>query len=223
MNRLSSEVLANPTQVVLGGDRAPARRRGIAFVASMMMAASVMLVPTGDAQAQNYRQLINDQSISARDYDRSQALRAERGRIAEVVGITRVEIENRNRVNFGAAAGAMIGSELGRRGGSREDRRLRQTIGGALGGLVGYQAQRRLTKEEGVMITVMEFDRRGNPTLTNIVQANDQNIRPGDFVMVTGSGRRQAVLPLDPAVEARLQAARAGVMEQTAPRRPGMR
>ena len=209
-----------PDSVIAAGDRPLADRRlsqfgtvllsnlsttfkGLALVAGLGV--SLTLAPsTAEAQSffGGYSQTKN---TSAREYSRDEGLRATDGRLAEVVMVRRVAIENNNSYSMGGVVGAAVGAVAAERIDNSTARNLGRVLLGGLGAAGGHKIQQRVTRRDGVQITVMERGYNGQSKLTNIVQDNDLPIHPGDTVMIEGSGSTQRVVPLDPAFQQRLR------------------
>lgn len=197
----AQKVLDSAKTVMLGGDRPGLQRRSMALLGSAALVAAMASAPQPVA-AQNYSNLLRGESTSANQYGRDEAMRPAKGRLAEVVMVRPVEIRNNNRVTFGGAVGAAVGvgvaNEVGGRGSSRT---VARALLGGLGAAGGQAIQKRTTAQDGYEITVLE---RGNK-LTTLVQSADLRVNPGDFVMLSGSGNRTRVVPLDPQFQSRLR------------------
>lgn len=215
----AQEVFDNASSMVVRGDRPGLQRRAAALVGGAALVAAMALLPQ-PAEAQNYSQLFQGDSVSANQYGRNEALRTSNARLAEVVQVRPVQIQNNNRASFGGAVGAAVGVGAANRvaqGRGSAERNVARALLGGLGGVAGHKTQQRITTQAGYEITLLE---RGN-RLTSLVQAADVQINPGDFVLVSGTGRNTRISPLDPQFQQRLRSEQ--VYNQQAPRRsPGM-
>ncbi|MGY6517240.1 MAG: glycine zipper 2TM domain-containing protein [Lysobacteraceae bacterium] len=141
------------------------------------------------------------QNTSSNTYGRQQALTGQQARLGEVVMVRRVVIEDQRRMNAGTGIGAGVGGVVGNRAGSnssRDRQRVATAAGAALGGIAGTSAGRAMTRRQGLEIYVRDISRRGQPIVT-VVQDADMEVRPGDMVFLTGSGRNLRVVRADSA------------------------
>lgn len=207
--------LSNASAVLTVGSKPAASRRLLTMTAAALLMSAAAFAPQ-TAQASWYG-ATQDQSTSARDYGRNETLRTTDGRLAEVVMVRSVEIKNTNRVTLGAAVGAAVGVAAAkdvRNSGARTAARL---LLGGLGAAAGQKIQQRASVRDGVEITVMERGSNGRTKLTSVVQSADLPVRPGEVVMLTGSGSRVRVVPLDPEFQARLRGQSAPRAAEQAP------
>lgn len=199
------QTLSNAQSVLTVGSKPGAHRRvlGLGLAASAVLMSALALAP--EAQAQNWQSVLNSESTSAREYGRNEALRRTDGRLAEVVMVRPVEMRNTNRVNLGSVVGGALGVAAARDIKDSTTRNAARVLLGGLGAAGGSKVQQRVTRTDGVQITVMEQGNNGRTKLSNIVQNADMPIRPGDIVMLEGSGSKLRVVPLDPSFQARLR------------------
>lgn len=206
MTKLSAaQALANPQAVLTVGDKPSRFRRVLSMGAATAVLISASLLAPAPAEAANWRNALQSDPTSAREYGRNEALRTTDGRLAEVVMVRPVEMKNTNRVTLGGAVGAAAGAAAAGSIDDGDTRKVARILLGGLGAVGGHKVQQRFSTRDGVQITVMERDSRGRTKLTNVVQDADQVIQPGDVVMLEGSGSRIRVVPLDPAFQARLR------------------
>ena len=210
------QALNAPHAVLTAGDKPGSERRlfqgGVlegkpALFLSGAALAVAMAVP-GVAEAQYFGGYGQTKNTSAREYSRDQGLRATDGRLAEVVMVRRVDIENQNSYSMGGVVGAALGAVAADRIDNSDARNIGRVLLGGLGAVAGHKVQQRVTRREGVQITLLERTGYGEPRLINIVQDNDLPIHPGDTVMIEGSGNDTRVIPLDPAFQQRLRGGR---------------
>lgn len=198
------------TTVSVGRKPGYARRLFTIATAAVVMSMAV----SSTVHAQNWTSLLQNEPTSARDYGRNEALRSSNARLAEVVEIQQVDIKNTRSVNFGSVVGAALGTAAAREIKDSNTRNIARIIGAGIGGAAGSKAQQRLTQRDGVAVFIREIDRNGRSKTTQVVQDNDQPLRIGDIVTVTGSGSRTRIRPLSPEAQAHLR----GQSIQEAPR-----
>jgi len=198
-------VLDRVDTVVTVGPRPFSARRLMSMTAAAVLMSGVMFAATPEAKAQNWSSLLKNDSTSAREYGRNEALRSANGRLAEVVQVRQVDIKNTNSVNFGSVVGGALGVAATKDIKNSNARNLARVALGGLGAAAGSKVQQRATRRDGVEVTVMEVDNRNRTSLKTIVQDNDQMIRPGDIVMLSGSGSKLRAIPLNPETQARLR------------------
>ncbi len=200
----ADSILKSPHAIVAVGQKPGTSRRlmGLAALAVVTLATSFV---SGEAKATNWGSLMQNDPTSAREYGRNEALRSTNSRLAEVVEIRQVDIKNTRTANFGSIVGAAVGVAATKNIDNSSTRNVARILAGGLGAAAGSKIQQRATVRDGVEITIMEVDNRGNTKLRNVVQDNDQAIRIGDIVTVSGSGSKTRISPLSPAAQARLR------------------
>lgn len=181
----------------------PGYARRLFTVAAAAVVVSLAIAPS--VQAQNWTSMLQNDPTSSREYGRNEALRTNNARLAEVVEIQQVDIKNTRSVNFGSVVGGALGAVAARDVKDSTTRNLTRVLAGGLGAAAGSKAQQRLTQRDGVQLTIMEVDKNGRTKLTNVVQDNDQRIRIGDIVMVSGNGSKVRITPMSPAAQAHLR------------------
>lgn len=126
---------------------------------------------------------------SARVYGKQQALSQQNVKLGEVFYVQEVRIQDQNyRLNTGSAVGASTGYLLSKNRSGTE-----RTIAGLAGGAIGTAVQRQVTKRRAVEIYIRL---EGKNDIFSVVQDDDQVIRPGDHVLVSGRGNQMRVTPL---------------------------
>ena len=193
---------AQPTMVLVG-KRSAFSRRAMGLVGAMLLGVTTLTPDT--AMAQSYRNLLDKPSVSATQYGTTEALRATRGRLAEVVMVQPVEIKDDRRAGFGAVFGALLGAVAADQIDNSDARRVARVALSGAGAMAGQRIQRGVSGTDGVLISVL--DPKHPREIINVPQADDQNIQPGDFVMLVGNGSKIRVVALDPQVNARLRMA----------------
>lgn len=126
---------------------------------------------------------------SASSYSRNQALQAQNVEKGKIVSMRAVQVEGTKSgvgSGAGAVAGGVAGSFIG--GGWRSN--VLGAVGGAiLGGVGGSAAEEAITSSTGTEF-VVQLD---NGRTIAVVQANDENLAPGDRVMVLQGGQTRVV------------------------------
>lgn len=196
-------VSATSPTMVLVGSRSAFSRRAMGLVGAALLGVTALAPDT--AMAQSYRDLLDKPQVSATQYGTTEALRATRGRLAEVVMVQPVEIRDNRRAGFGAVFGALLGAAAADRIENRDARRVARVALSGAGAVAGQRIQQGVSGTDGVLISVL--DPKHPREIINVPQADDQNIQPGDFVMLVGNGSKIRVVALDPQVNARLRAA----------------
>lgn len=126
---------------------------------------------------------------SARVYGKQQALSQQNVKLGEVLYVQEVRIQDQSyRLNTGSAVGASTGYLLSKNRSGTE-----RTITGLAGGAIGTAVQRQVTKRRAVEIYIRL---EGKSDIFSVVQDDDQVIRPGDHVLVSGRGNQMRVTPL---------------------------
>lgn len=126
---------------------------------------------------------------SASSYSRNQALQASQVQKGKIVSSREVEVEG-TKSGVGSTAGAVGGGVAGSFIGGGWRSNLLGAVGGAvIGGLGGGAAEEALTKSTGTEF-VVQLD---NGQTISVVEANDENLVPGDRVMVLQGGRTRVV------------------------------
>lgn len=128
-------------------------------------------------------------SLTGNSYSRNEAGRAQDVRTGRITSIRGVEIEGNSTGGtlVGAAAGGLLGNQIGSGSG-----RTAATVGGALvGGAVGSHAGKAVTAKQGLEIQV-KLDDGGS---ISVVQEADKNesFSQGDRVRVLSNGGRTRV------------------------------
>lgn len=198
----ADSILQNADTTVAVGSK-PGYARRLFTVAAAAVVLSMAIAPS--VQAQNWSSMLQNDPTSSREYGRNEALRSNNARLAEVVEIQQVDIKNTRSVNFGSVVGGAVGVAAAKDIKDSTTRGLARVLAGGLGAAVGSKAQQRMTQRDGVQLTIMEVDKNGRTKLSNVVQDNDQPIRIGDIVMVSGSGSRIRVTPMSQAAQAHLR------------------
>lgn len=141
-----------------------------------LMLAAVVLAGCGSAP-----------SVSS--YSRNQTLQAQNVEKGRIVSMRAVEVGGTKSgvgSGAGAVAGGVAGSFIG--GGWRSN--VLGAVGGAiLGGVGGSAAEEAITSSTGTEF-VVQLD---NGRTIAVVQANDENLVPGDRVMVLQGGQTRVV------------------------------
>lgn len=215
-------ILKEPETISFAGTLPALKRRALVMFGGALVAAGMTLAPMQEAQAQsNMERFFRQTQTSASQYGTSEALRTQRGRVAEVIQVDPVTIRNDNNTTFGGVVGAAAGAAAVNRrsGGSRNSstRNLERMVAGGIGAAIGQGIQKRVTQTQGYRITMLESNGR---TVTSVVQK--EPLRPGDLVMISGSGRNTRVFPLsqmDQALSNRQH--RQQQVAPSQPRRPG--
>ncbi len=127
---------------------------------------------------------------SASSYSRNEMGRASFVDSGTVLSVRIVDIEGTNSgigTATGAAAGAVAGSYIG--GDVRSN--ILGAIGGAVvGGAVGYVAEEAITSGQAFEVTV----RNDNGQVFAVVQDSNENLMPGDRVLVMDNGQSVRVV-----------------------------
>lgn len=134
---------------------------------------------------------------SARSYGRQEALSAQNVQLGQVLTTRIVQIESSKNLNAGSAIGAAVGYGLASKVKSSSGRNAARIAAGTIGGVAGSSVQNRLSKRQGIEIIVSVEGRSGRQELIAVVQDNDQVIRSGDLVLITGRGNKMRVSPLN--------------------------
>lgn len=123
-------------------------------------------------------------SLSGNTYERRQARTAQSVELGVVDSVRVVQIEG-TKSGVGAAAGGIVGSVAGGQAGHGPvGRTLGSVAGGVLGGVAGAATEEGITRQKGYEITV----RLENGRLMAVVQAADEEFRPGERVRVLSGG-----------------------------------
>ncbi len=126
---------------------------------------------------------------SARVYGKQQALSQQNVKLGEVLYVQEVRIQDQSyRLNTGSAVGASTGYLL-----SKNRTGSERAIAGLAGGAIGTAVQRQVMKRRAVEIYIRL---EGKSDIFSVVQDDDQVIRPGDHVFVSGRGNQMRVTPL---------------------------
>jgi outer membrane lipoprotein SlyB len=121
---------------------------------------------------------------SASDYSAYQVGREQVIRMATVESVRYVTID-RGQTGVGTGVGAVAGGVAGSAIGSGRGSFLTAVIGAVAGGIAGQAIENNNSKQEGLEITV----RMDNGEMRAIVQAADEQFRPGDRVrLLSGTG-----------------------------------
>lgn len=137
------------------------------------------------------------QSISGSSFQRSEALGTQNVRLGEVLMVRTVEIEGKKGMGAGTVIGGAVGYGVARSVSGKHHNNFGTTvIGSVLGGATGQAVQGMVTRRRGVQIFVRDLEKRGQPVVS-IVQEDDQGIRSGDKVFLSGSGSRTRVIALN--------------------------
>ena len=137
------------------------------------------------------------QSISGSSFQRSEALGTQNVRLGEVLMVRTVEIEGKKGMGAGTVIGGAVGYGVARSVSGRHGNNFgTAVIGSVLGGATGQAVQGMVTRRRGVQIFVRDLEKRGQPVVS-IVQEDDQGIRSGDKVFLSGSGSRTRVIALN--------------------------
>lgn len=101
--------------------------------------------------------------------------------------IEKIEIVNVDGTSSwkGSLAGSILGGVLGSTIGSGWGQVISSTVGSIGGGFAGAGAERQLTKDEGLKLSIREDN--GNLFSTIIVPKKDESFKVGDRVKVTSS------------------------------------
>lgn len=204
VNDAARFILNNATDVKTHGSKPLAQRRSLGVLLGGALLAATALLSVPEAQAQSWRDMIQQDQSSSNRYNTNETLRRSNVRIAKVVQVDyNVSVENGNRVNAGAVIGAGIAGSLIdnsiRDSGTRNAARV---LSAGLGGLIGQKTQQAVTRNKGVRLTFLE----GN-NLTSIVQRADKNMpqfQAGDLVLLEGNGSRLRVAPVSPEMKREL-------------------
>ena len=119
-------------------------------------------------------------NYSGNAYSGSQVRSAQTVEYGTVVSVQSVTLEENHPALVGTAAGGVVGGILGNMVGGGKGRTLATVAGAALGAAGGYAAEKSITKQNGLEISV----RLENGRELSIVQAADQQFSPGERVRV---------------------------------------
>lgn len=121
---------------------------------------------------------------------RGQAQRMEQVQDATVLSVRNVVVEG-SQSGLGGAAGGVVGGVAGSSVGGGRGSIIAGVLGAVAGGAAGNVIERNTTREQAVelLVQLRNGERRA------IVQARgDEILRPGDAVLVVGSGSRARVV-----------------------------
>lgn len=122
--------------------------------------------------------------LGSSDYGRGQARTAQEVQMGVVVDVREVRLEG-TKTPVGTAAGAVVGGVAGSEIGGGKGSVVGAVLGAVAGGVAGAAIEESITRQKGLEITVKLDSGR---TIA-VVQAADENFRPGDRVRVlTGGG-----------------------------------
>ncbi|CAN5226137.1 glycine zipper 2TM domain-containing protein [soil metagenome] len=140
-------------------------------------AVSIVLVAGGLAGCASPR-------TSASDYSSRQIGREQVIRMATVESVRVVTID-RGQTGVGTVGGAVVGGVAGSAIGGGRGSFLTAVVGAIAGGIAGQAIEGGASRQEGLEITV----RLDNGEMRAIVQAADEQFRPGDRVrLLSGTG-----------------------------------
>lgn len=120
---------------------------------------------------------------SANVYSKHEAGREQTVRMATVDSVRKIEIEG-SRSGVGAAAGGITGGVAGSGVGHGKGSAVATVLGGVGGGVAGNAIEEKVTRKEGLEITV----KLDSGELRAIVQEADEVFKPGERVRLLNSG-----------------------------------
>ncbi|PZU05888.1 hypothetical protein [Sphingomonas sp.] len=137
-------------------------------------------------------------TTSSQNFGRDQALSQRNIQEGVVLMVREVRIEDRSKVNTGTFVGGAVGTAIGDRASrkNRDTRNVARVVGAAGGALIGGATQRAASGHRGYEIVIRTQDRRGRSEVISIVQDADVNVRQGQSVLISGSGRDTRVVPI---------------------------
>jgi outer membrane lipoprotein SlyB len=118
-------------------------------------------------------------SLSGQSYERSQARQEMSVRLGVVESVRRVKLEG-TKTPVGTVAGAALGGLAGSNMGSGKGSTAGAIVGAVAGGLIGSAAEEKLTKKDGIEITV----KLENGELIAITQEADEEFHPNERVRI---------------------------------------
>jgi outer membrane lipoprotein SlyB len=130
--------------------------------------------------------------LSGADYERSLTRSEQAVRLGTVVNIRRVHIQGTMGV-AGVGVGTVIGGVVGSMAGSGGGKLVAEVTGVITGGITGAVAERSLTAQTGIELTI-QFD---NGRLAALVQGSDEQFQPGDRVSIIGQPGAFRVTKID--------------------------
>ncbi len=119
-------------------------------------------------------------NYSGNAYSGSQVRSAQTVQYGTVISVQPVTLEENHPALVGTAAGGVVGGVLGNMVGGGHGRTLATVAGAALGAAGGYAAEKAITKQNGLEITV-ELE---NGQHLSVVQAADQQFSRGERVRI---------------------------------------
>lgn len=127
-------------------------------------------------------------SKSGDTYSRDEARRVQNVQLGTVEGSRAIKIEG-TKSAVGAGAGTIVGAIAGSSVGQGKGSAVGSVLGAVGGGVVGAAAEEGFTRQDGVEITI----RLENGRLISVVQAGNEQFKPGDKVRIFEVGGESRV------------------------------
>lgn len=116
-------------------------------------------------------------------YSRDEARQVQSVQMGVVEGARPIKIEG-TKSEIGTGAGALVGGIAGSSAGHGKGSSIGAVVGAIAGGVAGAAMEEGVTREKGMEITV----RLENGRMISVVQAGNEEFKPGDRVRVLQGG-----------------------------------